>query len=80
MKALRTDSGEEYLSNEFKSFLQERGTQHQLTVAYTPQQNGTAERMNITLMDCVRYMLQTEALDKKFWAEALSTAVYVRKS
>ncbi len=34
--------------------------------------------MNRTLMNCVRSLLQTANLDKKFWAEALSTAVHVR--
>ena len=34
--------------------------------------------MNRTLMDCVRSMLRTSSLDKKFWAEALVTAVYIR--
>ncbi len=78
LKALRTDNGGEYLSNAFKSYLQQHGIQHQLTVTYTPQQNGVAERMNRTLVDCVRSLLQTAKLEKKFWAEALSTAVYVR--
>ena len=78
IKAIRTDNGGEYISNEFKSYLLEHGIQHQLTVAYTPQQNGVAERMNRTLMDCVRSLLHTAKLDKKFWAEALSTAVYIR--
>ncbi len=78
LKALRTDNGGEYLSNEFKSYLEKHGIQHQLTIAYTPQQNGVAERMNRTLMDVVRSLLQTAQLDKKFWAEALSTAVYIR--
>ena len=34
--------------------------------------------MNRTLMDSVRSLLHTAKLDKKFWAEALSTAVYIR--
>ena len=78
LKILRIDNVGEYLSNEFKSCLPKHGIQHQLTVAYTPQQNGVAERMNRTLMDCVRSMLRTSSLDKKFWAEALATAVYIR--
>ena len=34
--------------------------------------------MNGTLMDCVRSLLHTAQLDRKFWAEALVTAAYVR--
>ncbi len=75
---IRTDNGGEYLSNDFKSFLQQHGINHQLTIAYTPQQNGVAERMNRTLLDLVRSMLSSRQVGKKFWAEALATAVYVR--
>lgn len=78
LKALRTDNGGEYISNEFKEYLSSHGISHQLTVAYTPQQNGVAERMNRTVMDLVRSMIHTAGIDKKFWAEALQTAVYVR--
>eukprot|EP00171_Calliarthron_tuberculosum_P005193 IDg5193t1 len=46
VKALRSDNGGEYLSTDFKNYLTEKGIKHQLTVAYTPQQNGVAERMN----------------------------------
>ena len=78
LKTLRSDNGGEYLSNGFKRYLEEHGVHHQLTVAYTPQQNGVAERMNRTLIDLVRSMLHHKGIDKQFWAEALSTAVYVR--
>ena len=43
----------------------------------TPQQNGVAERMNRTLVEIVRSMLSDAKLPKNFWAEALSTAVYL---
>ena len=78
IKVLRTDRGGEYLSSEFKSFLTENGTQHQLTAAYTPEQNGVAERLNRTLINLVRSMLAHKKVTKGFWAEALANAVYVR--
>lgn len=78
LKILRSDNGGEYLSNEFKTFLNEHGIKHELTVAYTPQQNGVAERMNRTLLDLVRSMLHHKGIEKRFWAEAIATAVYVR--
>ena len=43
IKALRTDRGREYLSNQFKQLCDEKGIVHQLTILYTPQQNGVAE-------------------------------------
>ena len=78
IKKLRTDNGGEYLSNQFNTYLQYHGIQHQLTIAYTPQQNGKAERMNRTIMDLVRSCLHSKNLDKKFWAEALQTVTYIR--
>ena len=77
LKILRSDNGGEYFSNSFKSYLKEHGIEHQHTVAYTPQQNGVAERANRTLLDLVRSLLHHKKVAKKFWAEALSTAVYV---
>ena len=78
VKVLRSDNGGEYLSDDFKNYLSENGIHHQITVAYTPQQNGVTERMNRTLLNLVRSMLHYKSLPKHFWAEALATAVYVR--
>lgn len=78
LKALRSDNGGEYISRAFSSYMNDHGIQQQLTVPYSPQQNGVAERMNRTLMNHTRSMLLSKNLGKEFWAEALSTAVYVR--
>ena len=78
LKALRSDNGGEYLSSEFKNYLSKEGIRHELTIPKTPEQNGVAERMNRTLVECVRSMLVDAKLPHKFWAEALSTAVYLR--
>ncbi len=75
---LRTDNGTEYLSTEFQEYLKSREIQHELTVAYTPQQNGIAERMNQTLMESARSMMYHAHLPKKFWAEAIATAAYLK--
>ena len=76
--ALCTDNGGEYTSTEFQSYLQKEGIRHQFTVPRTPEQNGVAERLNHTLIESVRSMLCGTNLTQKFWAEALSTAVYLR--
>lgn len=78
IKTLRTDNGGEYISLQFKNYLEEHGIQHKLTVSYTPEQNGVAERMNRASMDCAHSMLHAAELEKHFWAEALSTAVHIR--
>lgn len=74
---LRTDGGGEYTSDEFKKFLRQRGIQHEVTMPYTPEQNGIAERMNRTLVEKARSMLADSNLDKELWSEALMTAVFL---
>ena len=78
LKTLRSDNGGEYISEEFESYLRKDGIAHQRTIRKTPEQNGVAERMNRTLVEVVRSMLSESSLPKKFWAEALATATYLR--
>ncbi|KAH9767897.1 Integrase catalytic domain-containing protein [Citrus sinensis] len=49
----------------------------EFTVAYTPQQNRVAERMNKTLTERIRAMLRTAGLPNSFWAEAAKTVCYI---
>lgn len=78
IKVLRTDNGREYISAEFNRFLESEGVRRQLTVAYTPQQNGVAERANRTLVEMARCMLLSSRLPEYLWGEAINTAVYLR--
>ena len=78
VKILRSDNGGEYESKEFAEYCKSRRIRRETSVPYTPQQNGVAERMNRTIMEAVRSMLHHAKLPLKFWAEAVSTAVYLR--
>jgi len=75
IKALKTYRGQEYLA--CADFFDHHGIQHQMTTRYTPQQNGVAERKNKTIMDMVRCMLKAKQMPREFWAEAVSTTVYI---
>ena len=75
---LRSDNGTEYLNKDLSSFLDSKGVVHQTTVRYTPEQNGAAERLNRTLMERVRAMLEDSGLSKELWAEAALTACFIR--
>ena len=75
---LQTDNGGEYMSTEFHDYLKEKGIRHELTVPDSPQQNGVAERMNQTLIESARLMIRHAGLPNTYWAEAISTAAYVR--
>ena len=61
----------------FKNFCDEKGIARQLTIPYTPQQNGVAERRNRTLLDMVRSMMAQANLPISFWGDALLTVAYV---
>jgi hypothetical protein len=43
-----------------------------------PQQNGVAERMNLTLFDMTRCLLIQSGIPNFLWADAVSTACYIR--
>ena len=77
VKILRSDNGE-YTSKLFDAYLKEKGIIHQTTVPNSPAQNGTAERMNRTIMETARTMMCHANVAQKFWAEAVNTAVYLR--
>ena len=66
-KCLRTDRRREYLSDLFKAYCDEKGIARQLTIPYTPQQNGMAERMNKTLLNMVKSMMEQAKFPISFW-------------
>lgn len=78
IKKLRTDRGTEYLSGEFTRFLEDNGIERQLTAAYSPQQNGVAERRNRSLIEMARAMIKAKDLPLSFWAEAVYNAAYIQ--
>ena len=78
VKALRCDSGSEYLNQAFFTYAASKGIQIEPSPPYTHECNGIPERANRTLMEAARSMLFDAELPPTFWAEALATAVYVR--
>lgn len=78
LKVLRTDNDGEYVSKDFEGFLTNEGIKHEHTIPITPEQNGVAERINRTVVETARSMLCESNLPKQYWAEAVSTAVYLR--
>ncbi|GJX72987.1 putative RNA-directed DNA polymerase [Tanacetum coccineum] len=77
IKALRSDRGGEYLSQEFLDHLRSRGIISQLTPPYTPQHNGVSERRNQTLLDMVRSMMSLTTLPMSFWGYALESVARI---
>ena len=76
--AIRIDNGREYINDNLVSWCRNEGIEMQRTAPYSPQQNGTAERFNRTLMELARAMLIARKLPEHLWAEAVSHAAYLR--
>ena len=77
IKSLWIDGGHEYLSDLFKTYCDEKGIARQLTIPYTPQQNGVAERGNRTLLYMIRLMMAQAKLPISFWGNVLMIATYI---
>ncbi len=75
---VRTDNGTEYVNRELTEYFAKKGILHQKSVRYVPEQNGSAERLNRTLLERVRAMLSDSGLPKSLWAEAVVTACFIR--
>ena len=78
IRALRSDNGGEYTFGEFDDFCQKAGIKRELTVPYSPQQNGVAERKNRAVFEAARAMMCDQDLPTSLWVEAVGTVVYVQ--
>lgn len=76
IKCLRTDQGSEFTSVEFAKYCDDNGIKWQLSAPRTPQQNGTAERNNRSVVEDAMTMLIQGGVSKTFWKEPVSTSVY----
>nr|GEZ36233.1 putative ribonuclease H-like domain-containing protein [Tanacetum cinerariifolium] len=54
-----------------------KGIKREYSNARTPQQNGVAERKNMTLIKAARTILADSLLPITFWAKAVNTSCYV---
>ncbi|CAI7850663.1 unnamed protein product, partial [Closterium sp. NIES-53] len=78
VKAIRSDRGGEFLGAEFRSWLKRHGIKQQLTMAYTPQSNGVAERANRTIIEGGRTILVDSGLPLWFWPLAIRHATVIK--
>lgn len=65
------------MSNEVKSYFQQRGIAHRTTVAYNPESNGVAERLNRTIMETSEAMRFHAHLPPEFLSLLVFHAVYL---
>lgn len=73
MKKLKTDDGKDKnCHKQFADFLQQNGIIHETTVPHTPEQNGVSERVNRTLIEKTKCLLQASGLIEHLWGEAIT--------
>ena len=77
MQMLRTDRGREFTSASFSKYCDELGMQQQLTAPYFPQQNEVVEGQIQTIIKTARSLQMTAGMPRRFWGEAVMTAVYL---
>jgi transposase InsO family protein len=78
IKTFHSDRGGEFRSDDFDKFLAEHGTKRSLTAHDTPEMNGVAERLNLTLVDHSRAMLCASGMPKNMWAYSVYYALWVK--
>ncbi|GFW74967.1 retrovirus-related Pol polyprotein from transposon TNT 1-94 [Trichonephila clavipes] len=76
-KEVLSDGGGEAINSTVKSILEKFGISSRMSMPYTPQQNGAAERENRTIVESARSIIYAKNLPMKLWAEAANTSVYV---
>ncbi|GJZ71494.1 putative RNA-directed DNA polymerase [Tanacetum coccineum] len=77
VKIFRSDNGTKFVNKRFNDFAKLHGVLHQTTCAYTPQQNGVAERKHRHLLNVARALMFQEGLPVNMWTESILTAVYL---
>eukprot|EP00253_Pinus_taeda_P028614 PITA_28614 len=77
IKCLRSDREGEFTSDEFFNFCEEHGIRREFSTARIAQQNGVVERMNRTVQQMARAMLDESRTPTTFWGEAIFAAVTI---
>lgn len=77
LKILRSDKGNEFISVEFNSYLEQLEVKQEFTTSYTQKQNGVYEIDNQTIMEVARSMLYANNIHIQFWGEVVNAIMYV---
>jgi hypothetical protein len=75
---LRVDNAPELIRGKFQNYCKTTGITYEKTVPDSPNQNGVAERTNLTLASMARALLIDADLSDWFWPFAIQTAVHIK--
>ena len=65
-----------FVNKEIEELTRRYGITNQRTIPFTPEQNGSTEWENRTVVDLARMSLHAEKLPIKMWVEAINYTVY----
>ncbi|KAF5387622.1 hypothetical protein D9615_000717 [Tricholomella constricta] len=75
--AVRTDEGTEFVNSTWSAYTTKFGIKHETTAPHSSAANGVVERMNRTILDRGRSMINDSGLPAHYWGEAMATAIHV---
>ncbi|SGY26808.1 BQ5605_C018g08798 [Microbotryum silenes-dioicae] len=78
VKTIRSDNGGEFTLRNFVNFCSSKGIRRELTIPYTPQQNGRVERSNRTIKEGILALLYSSGADSRLWGEAAMYFVHCK--
>jgi hypothetical protein len=77
VKRIKCDNGGEYKNNALRKLRKNKGIVIEFTIPYSRRLNGTAERMNRTIMEKARALIFSSGLEKEMWGEAVLISAYL---
>lgn len=78
IKRIRCDNAPEFVKGAFQDHAKACGIEYETTVPHTPEQNGVAERHNLTFGNMLRAMLLDADMSDWFWPLAIQMAVHIK--
>lgn len=78
MQSVRCDNAKEQVEGQFRLYMQQHGLVYEIACAYTPEQDGMAERHIRTVMETARSLLIGAGLRLEFWPYAVMHAAKIK--
>ena len=77
---IHSDRGPQFMSQELKTFLHDKGIATSRSTPYNPRGNGQVERLNSTIWKAISLSLKSKGLPTEQWEVALTDALHSIRS